>query len=143
MSSLTRAVTANLSVDGARFAGMTLTLGMVTMDTNDAESLSQWWAEQTGAEITQTNDGWFVVLKGGTLPVLLAFQKVGDPTPGKNRIHLDLTTPDLDAEVDRLVSAGATLVERRGDESFRWVTLADPQGNQFCVAGQQDAAAEL
>ncbi len=120
---------------------MTLTLGMVTIDTSDATSLSQWWAEQTGAEIAQTNDGWFVVLKGGGLPVWLAFQKVEDPTPGKNRVHLDLMSPDLDSEVDRLLSAGATLVERRGDESFRWVTLADPQGNQFCVAGQQDAAA--
>lgn len=122
---------------------MTLTLGMVTFDTSDAESLSQWWATQTGAEITQTNDGWFVVLKGGALPVLLAFQKVDDPTPGKNRVHLDLTTVDLDAEVDLLVSVGATIVGRRGDESFRWVTLADPHGNEFCVAGQHDAAAAL
>jgi predicted enzyme related to lactoylglutathione lyase len=134
---------AHLSVGPTTFACMTLTLAMITMDTSDAESLAQWWAEQTGAEITQTNEGWFVIVKGGTLPVLLAFQKVGDPTPGKNRIHLDLTTPDLDAEVDRLVAAGATLVERRGDESFHWVTLADPQGNQFCVAGQQEATEEL
>ena len=81
------------------------------------------------------------MLKGGSLPVLLAFQKVEDPTPGKNRVHLDLVTQDLETEVDRLVSVGATIVGRRGDESFRWVTLADPQGNQFCVAGQDEAAA--
>ena len=68
-------------------------------------------------------------------PGLLSFQKVDDPTPGKNRIHLDLTADDLEAEVDRLLGAGATLVGRRGDESFRWVTLADPDGNEFCVAG--------
>ena len=119
---------------------MTLRLGMVTVDTSDAEELGQWWAEQTGAEVDQTNEGWFVVLKGGGLPVLLAFQKVDDPTPGKNRIHLDLTAEDLDAEVDRLLGAGATLVARRGDENFRWVTLADPDGNQFCVAGAQEAS---
>ena len=130
-------------MDLGNFADMTLTLGMVTIDTSDAESLSQWWAEQTGAEIAQTNDGWFVVLKGGGLPALLAFQKVDDPTPGKNRVHLDLTAADLDGEVDRLVAAGATIVGRRGDENFRWVTLADPQGNQFCVAAQHDAAAAL
>ena len=64
----------------------------------------------------------------------MAFQKVDDPTPGKNRIHVDLMADDLDAEVDRLVEAGAGLVERRGDESFRWVTLTDPDGNEFCVA---------
>ena len=76
----------------------------------------------------------------GGLPGLLSFQKVDDPTPGKNRIHLDLTAEDLDAEVDRLLGAGATLVARRGDENFRWVTLADPDGNQFCVAGAQEAS---
>ncbi|WP_413451862.1 VOC family protein [Georgenia phoenicis] len=111
-----------------------MTVGMVTFDTTDADSLATWWAEQTGGEVVERNDGWFVMVAGGTLPVRLAFQKVDDPTPGKNRIHLDLVAEDLDAEVDRLLAAGATLVARRGDESFRWVTLADPQGNQFCVA---------
>jgi predicted enzyme related to lactoylglutathione lyase len=113
---------------------MALTLGMVTIDTLEAEPLARWWAEQTGAEVTQSNGGSFVVLAGGGLPVMLAFQKVDEPTPGKNRIHLDLGAVDLDAEVERLVAAGATLVERRGDESFRWVTLTDPQGNEFDVA---------
>lgn len=111
-----------------------MTLSMVTFDTTDADALASWWAEQTGGQVVERNDGWFVMVGGGTLPVLLAFQKIDDPTPGKNRIHLDLTADDLDGEVDRLLGAGATLVERRGDESFRWVTLADPQGNQFCVA---------
>ena len=64
----------------------------------------------------------------------LAFQKVDDQSVAKNSIHLDLSAPDLDAEVDRLLAAGATLVERRGEKSFRWVTLADPQGNEFDVA---------
>ncbi|WP_454085179.1 VOC family protein [Georgenia sp. Marseille-Q6866] len=113
---------------------MAMTLSMVTFDTTDADSLATWWAEQTGGEVVERNDGWYVMVAGGTLPLLLAFQKVEDPTPGKNRIHLDLTAADLDGEVDRLLGAGATLVARRGDESFRWVTLADPQGNQFCVA---------
>ena len=45
----------------------------------------------------------------------MAFQKVDDPTPGKNKIHVDLMADDLDAEVERLVAAGAGLVERRGD----------------------------
>ena len=115
---------------------MTLKLGMVTINTTDAEALARWWAEQTNAEITQTNEGWFVVLEGGGLPVMLAFQKVDDQSVAKNSIHLDLAAPDLDAEVDRLLTAGATLVERRGEKSFRWVTLADPHGNEFDVAEQ-------
>lgn len=120
---------------------MTLTLGMINFDTSDPESLGQWWAEQTGAQIVQNHDGGFVVVAGGNLSLLLAFQKVPDPTPGKNRVHLDVSTPDLEAEVERLQAAGATLVGRRGDESFRWVTMADPDGNQFCVAAQAEADA--
>ena len=119
---------------------MALTLGMITMDTTDAEALAGWWAEQTGASIGETYDGWFVMVSGGGLPATLAFQKIDDPTPGKNRVHLDLTTDDLDAEVERLLGAGASMVGRRGDENFRWVTLADPDGNHFCVAGRQEAA---
>jgi len=113
---------------------MTLTLAMITVDTHDADQLADWWAEQMGADVLERNDGWYVVLQGGTLPIRLSFQKVEDPTSGKNRLHLDVMAEDLDAEVDRLVGAGATLVERRGGESFRWVTLADPHGNEFCVA---------
>ena len=119
---------------------MTLTLGMITMDTTDATGLAAWWADQTGAGVVQDFDGSFLILAGGGLPALLAFQKVDDPTPGKNRVHLDLTADDLDGEVERLLGAGASMVERRGDENFRWVTLADPDGNHFCVAGRQEAS---
>ena len=114
---------------------MTVSLGMVTTDTTDALALAGWWAERTGGEITETNDGWFVIVKGG--PVPLGFQKVEAVTPGKNRLHLDLVTDDLDAETDRLLAAGAALVRRR-DDQFRWNTLTDPDGNEFCVSGKHN-----
>jgi Glyoxalase-like domain len=114
---------------------MSLTLAMVTCDSLDPVSLAAWWADQVGGEVADPYDGEYLLLSGG--PVMLAFQKVDDPTPGKNRLHLDLTASDLDAEVDRLLAAGAGLVERRGDASFRWVTLTDPHGNEFCVAERE------
>ncbi|SDS12887.1 VOC family protein [Microlunatus soli] len=114
---------------------MTLTLGAITVDTTDPEPIAAWWAERFGAEIVATNDGWFVTLKGGGLPGFLSFQKVAAPTPGKNKIHLDVMTDgDLDAAAQELVAAGATLIEKRSAGDFGWVTLTDPQGNEFCVA---------
>ncbi|MGA8257816.1 MAG: VOC family protein [Nocardioides sp.] len=62
---------------------------------------------------------------------------------GVPRPHSTSNATDLDAEVDRLLNSGATLVGRRGDENFRWVMLADPAGNDFCVAEAAESAAEL
>jgi hypothetical protein len=116
---------------------MTLSVGMITCDTTDPAPLAAWWSDQVGGTVVDPFGGFFIMVTGG--PVTLAFQLVDDPTPGKNRLHLDLTAADLDAEVDRLLAAGAGLVERRGDESFRWVTMTDPAGNEFCVAGAHEA----
>ncbi|MGH3459568.1 VOC family protein, partial [Aeromicrobium sp.] len=58
-----------------------------------------------------------------------------NPKIGKNRLHLDIAPPadtDQQAEVDRLVSLGATRIDiGQGDVS--WVVMADPDGNEFCV----------
>jgi hypothetical protein len=120
---------------------MTLSLGMVTCDVTDPLPLGTWWAGALGGQVVDPYGGSFVLVVGG--PVMLAFQQVDDPTPGKNRLHLDLTASDLDEEVERLVGLGATLVERRGDDDFRWTTLTDPGGNEFCVAAHSDAEAAL
>jgi catechol 2,3-dioxygenase-like lactoylglutathione lyase family enzyme len=57
------------------------------------------------------------------------------PKPGKNRLHLDLAPPpggDQQAEVDRLLTLGATLVDI-GQGDVAQVVMADPDGNEFCV----------
>ncbi|MGW0807663.1 VOC family protein [Nonomuraea sp. NPDC002799] len=57
------------------------------------------------------------------------------PKTGKNRLHFDLTPPvhgDQQAEVDRLVSLGATRIDI-GPHGAGQVVLADPDGNEFCV----------
>lgn len=122
----------------ATLRGMTISPGQITFDTTDAVPLAQWWADRFDATIGETNEGWFVTVGGGSLAVGLAFQKVEDPTPGKNRIHLDLVADDRAVEVDRFVTAGATLVAEHSmptpDGEFGWTILADPQGNQFCIA---------
>ncbi|EMF53390.1 MULTISPECIES: VOC family protein [Streptomyces] len=57
------------------------------------------------------------------------------PKAGKYRLHFDLAPPvggDQRAEVDRLVSLGATPVDI-GQGDVEWVVLADPDGHEFCV----------
>jgi hypothetical protein len=49
-------------------------------------------------------------------------------------MHLDLRSDDMDGEVERLLALGATRLSDTIDEcSCRWVVLADPEGNEFCV----------
>jgi predicted enzyme related to lactoylglutathione lyase len=57
------------------------------------------------------------------------------PKTGKYRLHFDLAPPadgDQQAEVDRLVSLGATRIDI-GQGGVSWVMMADPDGNEFCV----------
>ncbi|WP_198142009.1 VOC family protein [Leucobacter komagatae] len=111
-------------------------LSMITIDTADPRALAAWWAERLGGEIAQDIDGWFCVVRAPEAPVALGFQKVAEPTPGKNRAHLDFDrTPDVDREamVAEWVAAGAIHLGQRGDSDFTWDTFADPAGNEFCI----------
>ena len=52
-------------------------------------------------------------------------------------MHLDFSAADVDAEVSRLTAAGANEVGRhKFGDNYRWVVLADPEANVFCVVGQ-------
>jgi predicted enzyme related to lactoylglutathione lyase len=114
---------------------MALKVEMVTFDCTDPGELAAWWAEQFDGEVKELMPGEFVAVARAGGPTL-GFQRVPDPTPGKNRVHLDFTTDDVDGEVDRLVAAGARETGRHSiGENFRWVVLADPAGNAFCIAG--------
>lgn len=112
-----------------------LAIAMVTVDCIEPERLAAWWAGAIAGELTVAAAGEFVTV---TSPqgLRLGFQKVLDPTSGKNRVHLDLLSQDRDHDVARLVAAGATEVGRHvTGADLGWVVLADPDGNVFCVAG--------
>jgi predicted enzyme related to lactoylglutathione lyase len=62
-----------------------------------------------------------------------------NPKTGKNRVHFELGLPaseDARAEIDRLVSLGATRVDV-GQGEVGWVGMADPDGNEFRVSTRQ------
>lgn len=113
---------------------MTIKLNMITIDCADATKLAHWWAKALGGEILEENDGWFCIVKVPGWPMNLAFQKVEHPTPGKNRLHLDLGGDNPTEQVSQLVAAGAIVVDTHNMGDFSWTVLADPEENQFCIA---------
>ena len=114
---------------------MSLDVAMVTIDCSDPDALAGWWAEAVGGDVNAVAPGEFVMVTRQSGPTL-GFQKVPDPTPGKNKVHLDFHTADKEAEVARLVALGARETGRHSfGPEFDWVVLTDPEGNAFCIAG--------
>ncbi len=64
------------------------------------------------------------------------FQLVPEPKTVKNRVHLDVWVgaDAVEAEVARLVERGATVLHHGRQGPHTWVTLADPEGNEFCLS---------
>ena len=65
----------------------------------------------------------------------ILFIAVPDRAPGKNKLHLDLNVgrDRIDAEVARLTALGATEQYRIDEPGGFHITMADPEGNLFCV----------
>lgn len=124
---------------------MSLGIRWITIDTLDPQALAPFWEQLLGWRRDPSVDDDEGVgllapgMPGGTagLHGVLLFRS-DSPTPGKNRVHLDLV-PDgggmaeVDAEVERALRLGATRADvgQSGEEA--WVVLADPQGNEFCI----------
>lgn len=116
---------------------MSLSIGMITTDSTDPLALAQWWADRLDGRVVAENEGWFVIIE--TPSGVMAFQKVDEVTPGKNRLHIDFTVQgSLSEATDLLIAQGASLVAERSEGESRWFTLLDPQGNEFCVARDEE-----
>ena len=63
----------------------------------------------------------------------MMFIAVPEAKSVKNRVHLDLDADDREAEVRRLIELGATHIHDKDEWGISWTTLADPEGNEFCV----------
>jgi hypothetical protein len=101
----------------------------IVVDTADPVRIATWWADVLGAESHDHEHGYSYVEPVPGAPFEpLVFVPVPEPKTVKNRIHVDVTTTD----VQLLVDAGARLLRARDEEIF-WNVLADPDGNEFCA----------
>ena len=129
---------------------MALRISHLSVDARDAYAQSHWWAEALGwSEDPEDpnlpgHEECMIFAPDGRQRLL--FIEVPEAKSVKNRLHLDLVPVDVsrEAEVDRLGGLGATQVaDLRRPDGGGWVTMADPEGNEFCVLrGQMDPPLE-
>ena len=109
---------------------------VVVLDCADLERAAVFWTTVLGYRRQAYGGGPYLALvpqDGGGVELLL--QRTGDRKGGKNRVHLDLRTDDLDSEVSRVQAAGGVVLtaEPVVEAGWRWHVLADPDGNELCV----------
>jgi Glyoxalase-like domain len=109
----------------------------ITFDCADPGAQARFWGQLTGwPVISEPQPGYpdqAVGTPGEGRPRLY-FVRVPEGKAVKNRVHLDVVPGDRtqDEEIARLIGLGARVVTDNRPE-FGWVTLADPEGNEFCL----------
>jgi len=110
-------------------------LGSVVINVVDIERLKEFWTALLDVGVRQEFAGAFLWLepqREGSISV--ALQKVDNPTEGRNRLHLDFGVGDLEAATERVKGLGGSLIEEHTIDGFTWRVMADPEGNEFCIA---------
>ncbi|MEZ0091510.1 VOC family protein [Streptacidiphilus sp. EB129] len=118
---------------------MTSLVRNITVDCADAYAVAAFWGAVLDRPVVEDEDpspgAVELLISTGSGPGLL-FLTVPEPKSVKNRLHLDLQPQDRsrDEEVERLLALGATLVgDHRNPDGTGWATMADVEGNEFCV----------
>ena len=111
----------------------TAKIGLV-LDCANPEQLAEFWAPALGYVSLGSAGNYVVLVDEANAQPKLLLQRVTEPKATKNRMHFDIETPDVDREVARLETLGAHRVDGPCSEhGTRWVVMADPHGNEFCV----------
>lgn len=99
---------------------------MIDCETGDLDGAAVFWSSALGMPIDDVDAGpGYVQLNSGSFNLAIEVQKVAHPS----RVHLDIETDDIPAEVARLEKLGAKQV----GPVKRWVVMEAPTGQRFCV----------
>ena len=104
---------------------------VIDCDVGDVDRAAEFWSRALGRPVSAPADcdGDYRELASSAEEPLLLVQKVSHPS----RIHLDIESDDLEAEVRRLEALGA----RRVQFVKRWWVMEAPTGQRFCIVNPQ------
>ena len=101
-----------------------VTYQSLCIDAVDVAAVQGFWASTLGYELGE-HDADVAVLRGSQPGEVVWINRVPEPRTVKQRVHIDVRAESLEpfAGLERLTAEG----------QFRWTTLADPEGGEFCV----------
>src|SRR4029077_12343957 len=105
---------------------------------HDVSQLAHFWAQALHRTVNDSATEEFASIAAGTdsrLGSMLTFHKVPEGKTVKNRLHIDLQAADIVADADRLTSLGAQQIRSLAENNNRWISLRDPEGNEFDLVG--------
>jgi Glyoxalase-like domain len=108
----------------------------MVLDSTAPQRLEPFWRAALGYRSIHSVEEIVVLVSDRDVSPPLIIQRVSEAKSGKNRMHIDIVREDVEAEVVQLEALGA----RRLHEGLRrmgpvaWVTMADPEDNEFCVS---------
>jgi predicted enzyme related to lactoylglutathione lyase len=105
-----------------------------TLDCNDLDAQAQFWAAALECDVESEIEGRYIALSRPGISLTL--QRVAETKTVKNRMHIDLLVDDVPAQLARLEALGATRLTPTPHQEFgqTWYVMADPEGNEFCLA---------
>jgi predicted enzyme related to lactoylglutathione lyase len=119
---------------------MTISVLAISVDAHNAAQLADFWAQALHRTVNAgaTEDFASVAADADSqLGPFLLFHKVPERRTVKNRVHLDLQAPDVQAEAARLTSLGAQQIRSLAENNNRWITFCDPEGNEFDLVASE------
>jgi catechol 2,3-dioxygenase-like lactoylglutathione lyase family enzyme len=118
---------------------MACRISELVLKCRDPEVLARFWCEVLGFTEVDREQGVYIEIGpregfGGPQPTIFLIRN-DDPGNGQARLHIDVnpTDSDQDAELERLLAAGAQLADIGQPADVSWHVLTDPEGNEFCL----------
>jgi len=110
---------------------------IIDCETDDLGVAEEFWTKALGYEAIRSlhpDDEGYVPLKTGPDDPQIELQQVTHPS----RVHIDIETDNVEAEVSRLEKLGAKKVEKVSS----WWVMEAPTGHRFCVIVAESSAFE-
>ena len=106
------------------------------IDVDDLDRGVAFWSaalDATEEPLSERSRPIYRLLRLPDAEIRVLLQRTDDEKVAKERMHLDLETDDVEAEVQRLEGLGASRYDHQQERGFDFWVLRDPWGNEFCV----------